>query len=103
MVTWTVFATIYAEELRVSQDNVDELAQSSDDPRVRRLLGLEGGLGSGLGLSDDFAFQIIRQVGNYGDIYDRNLGPDTPFSLERGPNKAWNLGQGGVLASPPFR
>lgn len=103
VVTWTVFATIYAEELRVSQDNVDELAQSSDDPRVRRLLGLEGGLGSGLGLSDDFAFQIIRQVGNYGDIYDRNLGPDTPFSLERGPNKAWNLGQGGVLASPPFR
>lgn len=103
VVTWTVFATIYAEELRVSQENVADLVESSDDPRVRRLLGSEGEFGEGLGLSNDFAFQIISQVGNYGDIYDRNLGPDTPFALERGPNKAWNLGQGGVLASPPFR
>src|SRR5690606_17909980 len=102
VVTWTVFATIYAEELRVSQENVADLVESSDDPRVRRLLGSEGEFGEGLGLSNDFAFQIISQVGNYGDIYDRNLGPDTPFALERGPNKAWNLGQGGVLASPPF-
>lgn len=103
VVYWVVFATMYAEELRVDQANVERLAQSSDDPRVRRLLGLEGEFGQALGLSDDFALQIIRQVGNYGDIYDRNLGPSTPFALDRGPNKAWNLGDGGVLASPPFR
>ena len=103
LVSWVVFATIYAEELRVSQANVDRQAQSSDDPRVRRLLGLEGDFGRSLGLENDFALQIIRQVGNYGDIYERNLGPDTPFALDRGPNKAWNLGAGGVLASPPFR
>lgn len=103
VVSWVVFATIYAEELRVDQAGVAELAEGSDDPRVRRLLGLEGEFGASLGLSDDFAYQVVRQVGNYGDIYDRNLGPDTPFALERGPNKVWNLGQGGVLASPPFR
>jgi general L-amino acid transport system substrate-binding protein len=103
VVSWVVFATMYAEELRVDQVSVDRLAQSSDDPRVRRLLGIEGEFGQELGLSNDFALQIIRQVGNYGDIYDRNLGPQTPFALDRGPNKAWNLGGGGVLASPPFR
>ncbi len=103
VVSWTVFATIYAEELRVDQNNVDRMRETSTDPRVRRLLGLEGEFGEGLGLPNDFAYQIIRQVGNYGDIYNRNLGPSTPFNLDRGPNKAWNLGAGGVLASPPFR
>jgi general L-amino acid transport system substrate-binding protein len=102
VVSWTVFATIYAEELRVNQANVDTFA-GTQDPRIRRLLGAEGEFGSQLGLSDDFAYQIVSQVGSYGDIYDRNLGPATPFALDRGPNKAWNLGQGGVLASPPFR
>ncbi|NOK57711.1 MAG: transporter substrate-binding domain-containing protein [Chloroflexi bacterium AL-N1] len=103
VVTWAVFATIYAEELEVDQSNVAQLAQGDDDPRVQRLLGVEGEFGAELGLENDFALQIIIQVGNYGDIYNRNLGPDTPFELERGPNKAWNLGAGGVLASPPFR
>ncbi|PDW01620.1 amino acid ABC transporter substrate-binding protein [Candidatus Viridilinea mediisalina] len=103
VVSWVVFATMYAEELRVDQNNVNQLAQSSDDQRILRLLGREGDFGQALGLNNDFALQIISQVGNYGDIYDRNLGPRTPFALERGPNKAWNLGQGGVLASPPFR
>ncbi|NTU85491.1 MAG: transporter substrate-binding domain-containing protein [Chloroflexales bacterium] len=103
VVSWVVFATIYAEELRVDQENVAGELKSSDDPRVRRLLGAEGEFGKGLGLSSDFAYQIVSQVGSYGDIYDRNLGPTTPFALERGPNKAWNLGAGGVLASPPFR
>ena len=103
VVTWAVFATIYAEELDINQGNVTEAAQEANDPRIQRLLGLEGEFGAALGLENDFALQIITQVGNYGDIYDRNLGPDTPFDLERGPNKAWNLGAGGVLASPPFR
>ncbi len=103
VINWSIYATIYAEELRVSQANVEQLAAGTDDPRIRRLLGLEGNIGNDLGLSNDFALQIIRQVGNYGDIYDRNLGPNTPFDLDRGPNKVWNLGQGGVLAAPPFR
>lgn len=103
VVSWAVFATMYAEELRVDRSNVEQLRATSDDPRVRRLLGLEGDFGAQLGLADDFAYQIIRQVGSYADIYDRNLGPNTPFELDRGPNKAWNLGSGGVLASPPFR
>ncbi|MCX7791732.1 MAG: amino acid ABC transporter substrate-binding protein [Chloroflexaceae bacterium] len=103
VVSWVVFATIYAEELRVNQENVEQQRAQSNDPRVRRLLGLEGEFGQGLGLSNDFAYTVIRKVGNYGDIYDRNLGPRTPFALDRGPNKVWNLGQGGVLDSPPFR
>lgn len=103
VVSWAVFATIYAEELRVNQQNVESLAATTTDPRIRRLLGLEGTVGEHLGLSKDFGRVIISQVGSYADIYDRNLGPNTPFDLDRGPNKAWNLGQGGVLASPPFR
>ncbi len=103
VISWTVFATIYAEELRVDQRNVDRLRASTTDPRIKRLLGLEGNFGEGLGLPNDFAYQIIKQVGNYGDIYNRNLGPNTPINLDRGPNKVWNLGAGGVLSSPPFR
>jgi general L-amino acid transport system substrate-binding protein len=103
VVSWTVFATMYAEELRVDRRNAATLRDTTDDPRIRRLLGTEGEFGAGLGLPNDFGYQIISQVGNYGDIYNRNLGPTTPFNLDRGPNKAWNLGGGGVLASPPFR
>jgi general L-amino acid transport system substrate-binding protein len=103
VVTWIVFATMYAEELQVDRENVEDLRNNSSDPRVRRLLGLEGEFGEQLGLESDFAYRVIRRVGNYADIYERNLGPETPFDLERGPNKAWNLGAGGVLASPPFR
>jgi general L-amino acid transport system substrate-binding protein len=91
------------EELRIDRSNVDEALATSTDPRVLRLLGVEGKIGSQFGLSPDFAYQIIAQVGNYGDIYNDNLGPDTTFNIDRGPNKAWNLGGGGVLASPPFR
>lgn len=103
VVSWVVFATMYAEELRVDQRTVQRLYTTTTDPRIRRLLGLEGEIGAELGLPADFGYQVILQVGNYGDIYDRNLGPKTPFALDRGPNKAWNLGAGGVLASPPFR
>ncbi len=103
IVSWSVYATMYAEELRVDRSNVDEAIASSTDPRVLRLLGVDGKIGSQFGLSPDFAYQIISKVGNYGDIYNDNLGPDTTFNIDRGPNKAWNLGGGGVLASPPFR
>lgn len=103
IVSWAVYATMYAEELRVDQSNVDQFLIESTDPRVRRLLGVEGNISEKFGLPIDFGYQIIKQVGNYADIYNNNLGPDTPFAIDRGPNKAWNLGGGGVLASPPFR
>ncbi|RLT23911.1 MAG: amino acid ABC transporter substrate-binding protein [Chloroflexi bacterium] len=103
IVSWSVYATMYAEELRVDRSNVDEMLTTSKDPRVLRLLGAEGKIGSQFGLAPDFGYQIVSQVGNYGDIYNANLGPTTMFNIDRGPNKAWNLGGGGVLASPPFR
>ena len=103
IVSWSVYATMYAEELRVDRSNVDEMLTTSKDPRVLRLLGAEGKIGTQFGLAPDFGYQIVSQVGNYGDIYNTNLGPTTMFNIDRGPNKAWNLGGGGVLASPPFR
>jgi general L-amino acid transport system substrate-binding protein len=103
IVSWSIYATMYAEELRIDNANVNEYLIDSTDPRVRRLLGVEGNIGQQFGLPADFGYQIISQVGSYADIYNNNLGPDTVFDIDRGPNKAWNLGGGGVLASPPFR
>lgn len=103
IVSWAVYATMYAEELRIDRTNVDDILSTTADPRARRLLGVEGKIGSQFGLAPDFAYQIISQVGNYADVYNDNLGPETRFNIDRGPNKAWNLGAGGVLASPPFR
>lgn len=97
---WIVFATIQAEEFGINSQNVDQF-KNSDNPDIRRFLGVEGELGKGLGISNDFAYRVIKHVGNYGEIYDRNLGPDTPFKLERGLNELWT--SGGLLYSPPFR
>ncbi len=100
VVKWVVFATMEAEELGVSSRNIGQML-ASDDPQIKRFLGREGDLGTGLGLTNDFVARIIRHVGNYGEIYDRNLGPDTPFKLDRGPNDLWT--RGGLIYSPPFR
>ncbi|HEX5040997.1 MAG TPA: amino acid ABC transporter substrate-binding protein [Candidatus Limnocylindria bacterium] len=105
VVKWVVFATIEAEELGITQDNVADMVTSSDDPVVQRLLGVtpEGAepFESGLGLEADWVVTMIGAVGNYGEIYDRNLGPGTPFDLERGLNSLWT--DGGLLYAPPFR
>jgi general L-amino acid transport system substrate-binding protein len=100
VVLWTVNCTIQAEELGINSENVDEFL-GSDDPVVLNTLGVEGDLGQMMGLNNDFCYQVIKQVGNYGEIYDRNLGPDTPFNLPRGLNSLWT--DGGLLYSPPFR
>ncbi|KGX89459.1 amino acid ABC transporter substrate-binding protein [Pontibacillus marinus] len=100
VVKWVVNATIQAEELGITSENVDEFKDSSD-PVVQRLLGTDGDLGSQLGLSDDFGYQVIKQVGNYGEIFERNLGPDTKFGLERGLNGLYT--EGGLMYSPPLR
>jgi general L-amino acid transport system substrate-binding protein len=101
VVKWAVFATIEAEEAGITSKNVDQVAATTKDPAVRRLLGLEGDLHKGLGLEKDWVIKIIKGVGNYGEIYDRNLGPATPLSLPRGPNNLWT--KGGLLYAPPFR
>jgi general L-amino acid transport system substrate-binding protein len=100
IVKWSVYCTIEAEELGISSANVDDFL-GSEDPVVQNLLGEVGDLGLAMGLEADFCYQIISQVGNYGEIYDRNLGPDTPFNLPRGLNNLWT--NGGILYAIPFR
>jgi general L-amino acid transport system substrate-binding protein len=100
IVTWTVNCTIQAEELGINSENVDEFL-GSDNPKVLSMLGVEGDLAQAMGLDSDFCVEIIRQVGNYAEIYDRNLGPDTPINLPRALNSQWT--DGGLLYSPPFR
>ncbi|QDP39987.1 amino acid ABC transporter substrate-binding protein [Radiobacillus deserti] len=100
IVKWVTYATMEAEELGITSENVDDFLES-ENPVVRRLLGQEGDLGSMLGLSNDFAYRVIKHVGNYEEIYNRHLGPDTPFKLERGANSLWT--EGGLLYSTPFR
>jgi general L-amino acid transport system substrate-binding protein len=98
---WTVFALIAAEEFGITSANVDDMKANATAPEVRRLLGLEGDLGVKLGLSNDFAYNVIKLVGNYGEVYDRNLGPDTPTYIPRGLNSLYT--EGGLLYAPPFR
>lgn len=97
-VKWITFALIEAEELGINSQNINNFA-NAEDPGIRRFLGLEGQLGTDMGLPNDFTARIIKHVGNYAEIYDRNIGK--PFQLERGPNKLWT--EGGLLYSPPFR
>jgi general L-amino acid transport system substrate-binding protein len=101
IVKWTIFATIAGEEYGVSSANVDSMRSDSLNPEIRRLLGVEGDLGLKLGLTNDFAFNALKMVGNYAEIYERSLGVGTPTYIPRGLNNLWN--QGGVLFSPPFR
>lgn len=97
---WVVYSLVKAEELGITSQNVGQFA-TSNDPDIKRFLGTEGNLGEGLGLTNDFAARVIRHVGNYGEIYDRNLGPKTKLNLPRSQNQLWN--KGGLLYSPPFR
>jgi general L-amino acid transport system substrate-binding protein len=100
IVKWTVFALVAAEELGVSSKNLNEMLKSAN-PEVKRLLGTEGALGQGLGLTNDWVVRMVRQVGNYGEIYDRNVGAGSRLNIERGLNKLWN--SGGIMYAPPIR
>ncbi len=100
VIKWVVFATIQAEEFGITSQNVDEYLKS-DDPNIRRFLGVEGDLGEGMGLTNDWIYRVIKHVGNYEEIYMRNLGPDTPFNLPRGLNRLYT--EGGILYAPPYR
>jgi general L-amino acid transport system substrate-binding protein len=100
IVKWTHFAMLNAEELGVMRANVDDQLKS-DNPEVKRLLGSEGKHGEGLGLTNDWAFRIIKHVGNYGEIYERNVGQGSALKLQRGLNALWN--KGGLQYAPPIR
>ena len=101
IVKWVIFTTFASEEYGVSSTNVDEQRGSSTNPEVKRLLGVEGEMGLKLGLTNDWAYNVIKLAGNYGEIYARNLGEDTPTFIPRGLNSLYK--DGGVLYSPPFR
>ncbi len=100
IVRWVHFAMLNAEADGVTQKNVEEM-MSSPNPEIRRLLGLEGGFGAGLGLSNDWAVSIIKAVGNYGESFERNLGSGSPLGIPRGMNALWK--DGGLHYPPPIR
>jgi general L-amino acid transport system substrate-binding protein len=100
IVSWTVMALIEAEEFDITSANVDEMLKSKD-PQVQRFLGVSPGFGKALGLDEKWAYNIIKQVGNYGEIFDRNVGPKTPLALERGLNDLWT--RGGLMYAIPLR
>ena len=100
IITWVLNATVTAEEKGVTQANVDKM-KGSKDPEILRLLGVEGSQGKELGLSNDWAYNIIKLVGNYGEIFERNIGTKTAIGLARGQNALWT--NGGLQYSPPFR
>ena len=101
IVRWSLNAMINAEELGVDSSNVNQMTYNDNSPAIDRLIGKEGKFGEELGLSADWAYQIIRQVGNYAESYERNVGPNTPLKLDRGVNALWS--QGGILYAAPIR
>ncbi len=97
---WVYFALVNAEELGVTAANVEEM-KGSNNPAIKRLLGVEGAFGEAIGLENDWAARIIAHVGNYGEIFERNVGPDTPLGISRGLNALWS--EGGIQYAPPIR
>ncbi|MGO3055339.1 MULTISPECIES: amino acid ABC transporter substrate-binding protein [Halomonadaceae] len=100
IVKWSLFAMLNAEEYGVTSENVDDMT-SSENPDIARLLGQDGNYGEGMGLEADWAYNIISQVGNYAESFERNVGMGSPLEIERGANALWN--QGGFQYAPPIR
>jgi general L-amino acid transport system substrate-binding protein len=100
IVNYAVLAMIEAEELGITTANVDEMMKSTD-PRIQRFLGVTPGNGKALGLDEKWAYNIVKQVGNYAEVFERNVGEKTPLMLKRGQNALWN--KGGLMYSPPFK
>ena len=101
LVRWTYFALIAAEELGITSANIDAMRRESGNPEVKRLLGVGDDLGQKLGLAPSWAYEAIRQIGNYGEIFERNLGSGSKIGLARGRNALWT--KGGLIYAPPFR
>lgn len=100
IVNWSIQALINAELYGITQANVDQMLES-DDPRIRRFVGTEPGNGKALGLDDKFAYNIVKQLGNYGEIFDRNVGQNSPLKLDRGPNRLFT--DGGLMFPMAFQ
>jgi general L-amino acid transport system substrate-binding protein len=100
IVNFTVMALINAEEMGINSNNVDKMLRSNN-PGFQRFLGVTPGMGKALGLDEKWAYNIIKQVGNYGEIFERNVGPNTQLGLERGLNALWT--KGGIMYAAPFR
>ena len=100
VVRWTLYAMLEAEEYGVDSGNVDQM-MGSKNPVIKRILGVEGDLGQSLGLPNAWAYNVLKQVGNYAEIYDKNVGPDTPLKLARGVNRLWK--DGGIQYPMPVR
>ena len=100
IVKWTLFAMIDSEELGISSKTLDD-AMKSPNPEIKRFVGTEGNYGEQLGLTKDWAVRIIKQVGNYGESFERNVGMGSPLKIERGLNKLWT--KGGIQYAPPIR
>ena len=100
IVKWTLFAMVGAEELGITQKNVDEMAKS-DKPELKRAFGTDGNLGEQLGLTKDWLSRIVKAVGNYGEAFERNVGSGSKLQIARGLNNLWN--KGGIQYSPPIR
>jgi general L-amino acid transport system substrate-binding protein len=101
IVKWSLFAMVTAEELGVTAANADKMAKTTKNPEVKRLLGVNGKLGENLKISADFGAKIVKQVGNYGESFERNVGMESPLKIARGVNALWT--KGGLQYSPPFR
>ncbi|MCA1940814.1 MAG: amino acid ABC transporter substrate-binding protein [Caenispirillum bisanense] len=100
VVKWSIYGMIDAEEQGITSANVDE-KKGSDNPNTKRLLGVTPGMGAALGLPEEWAYNIVKQVGNYGESFERNVGKDSPLKLERGLNALWT--DGGLMYAPPAR
>jgi general L-amino acid transport system substrate-binding protein len=100
IVNFSVLAMIAAEELGITSKNVDEMLKSND-PKIKRFLGVSLGNGKALGLSEKFAYHIVKQIGNYGEVFERNVGEKTPLGIARGLNAQWT--DGGLMYAPPFK
>ena len=100
IVKWSLFALINAEELGITQKNIDEMAKS-DKPEMRRVFGLDGNFGEQLGLTKDWFIRIVKATGNYGEIFERNVGSGSKLDIPRGLNNLWN--KGGIQYAPPIR
>ncbi len=100
IVKWSLSVMINAEELGVTSANADKM-RSSANPSIKRLLGVDGPKGKGMGLNDDWSYQVIKQVGNYSEVFETNVGEGSPLKIERGLNALWS--QGGILYAPPVR
>ena len=101
VVRWSFYAMVQGEEFGLTSANVDQIKASTNNPDIKRFLGVTDELGKAMGVPNDFAYQVVKQVGNYGESFERNVGADSPLKIARGLNALWK--DGGLQYSPPFR